>query len=157
MPALTPVLSWIEASRVATTIAQSSMLTGFLSAVHLVGLTLVGGAAVVSGLRLTGLVLRDQPLAQMAGPARGIGVGLAVSVLTGLLLFSARAPAFAANGFFQLKMLVLATAAIAHVAWYRPAILRDRGTPLGRTATGATGLALWFGVILAGCALILFE
>ena len=80
MPALTAVLSWIETSRVATTIAQSSMLTGFLSAVHLVGLTLVGGAAVVSGLRLLGLVLRDQPLAQMAGPARGIGVGLAVSV-----------------------------------------------------------------------------
>ena len=49
------VLSWLQATRVAQTVAESKLLTAALSATHLVGLTLIVGSAFVSALALTGI------------------------------------------------------------------------------------------------------
>jgi hypothetical protein len=150
--------TWVEATRVATTIGESPTLTGFLSAVHLVGLTLLVGAALVSGLRLLGLLLPDRPVPDVAGAAgRGIPLGLAISLVSGLLLFSPRASQLVGNGFFQLKMALLVVAAVFHAARYRHATRRVGAGRLALAATGALGVALWLGVVLAGCALILLE
>jgi hypothetical protein len=151
---LAPLLSWVQDSRVAATIGQSSLLTGFLSGLHLLGLTLVVGGALVSGLRRLGLVLGDRPVAEVTRPiSRGMSIGLAVSVATGLLLFAPRASTAARNSIFQSKMLLLLTAAVfqfavAHRLDARPPLLK---------LTGSAQLALWFSVAAAGCAFILLE
>jgi len=118
------------------------LLTGLLSATHLVGMTLVGSGALVSGLRRIGLLLSDQPDTEIAATARRlITTGVLVSIITGLLLFSARASTASVNGIFQLKMLLLVTALALHAS--------RRG--------GAAASLLWYGVIFAGCAFILLE
>ena len=156
--ALGPFFAWLQETTIATTIAQSTLLTGLLSGIHLLGLTLLVGGALVSGLRLLGVLLSEQPVTEVSGTAaRGMTVGLAISVTTGLLLFAARASTAAESGFFQLKMVVLLTAAVFHFAFYRSVARQGTAQQHVLQFAGALGLMLWFGVAVAGCAYILFE
>lgn len=148
---------WIATTSVAITVRESLLLTGALSAVHLLGFTLVTGGALVANLRLLGALFPDRPVLEVTGPAeRGVAAGLAVSIGTGLLLFAPRAPSASANGIFQLKMLLLLAAATFHFTAHR-GVARRGATPVLLRVTGGFGLALWAGVALAGCAFILLE
>jgi len=149
------LFAWLQASLVARTIAQSQMLNAALSAVHLVGLALVVGSALVTALALTGLAFPGRSAAEIATAGRAVLIGLAISVVTGVLLFSSRAEAASQNSFFQLKMLLLVSAALCQLVIQRVArrALASRTAP----AAGVLGLALWVGVALAGCAFILLE
>ena len=155
---LAPFFARLEATGIASTIAQSVLLTAGLSSLHLVGFTLLMGAAIVANLRLTGVLFSQRPVPEVTDPAnRGIATGLGISVTTGLLLFSARASAASANSTFQLKMLLLIVAALFHFAVHRKIVRRPSSTPRLLQLTGALGLTLWVGVALAGCAFILLE
>jgi hypothetical protein len=157
MTALIPFLSRVETSSIAVLIGQSTLVTGLLSGVHLIGLTLVVGGAVVSSLRLLGLVFPEEAVAYVTAAARrGIQVGLAISVITGLLLLSPRVSTSITNVIFQVKMLLLLTAAVFHATFFRAVASGTRGVFQLRLA-GALQLALWCGVALAGCAFILIE
>ena len=149
-----PLLAWIQATRIATTIGGSSSLTGFLSAIHLLGLTLLVGGALVFRLRMMGIVLADRPMGDVTpAPVRGMAVGLTISVASGLLLFASRVAAAGDNSLFQVKMLLLSAAIAFHFAVYRGASRRTDDARL----PGGVGLILWFGVAVAGCAFILLE
>jgi hypothetical protein len=155
---VTGVWAWIEALPFAIAIRESQMLTAGLSAVHVLGLTLTSGGALLSGLRLCGLVLARHPIAEVTGAARrGITAGLVISVVTGLLLFSTRAEAAAQNPIFRIKMLLLAAAVLCHATAFRTATTRaDTGAP-AMPLHGALTLLLWLGLAAAGCAFILLE
>lgn len=148
-------LAWVEGTGMASAVRDSLGLTASLSAIHLVGVTLVGGGALVAGLRYGGLIFADQPLAAVARPAgRAILLGLTISVVTGVLLVSPRASAAATNRFFQLKMLCLLGAAACDV------FVRRRGYAVpGRfsTSAGLVRSVLYGAVLVAGCAFILLE
>jgi hypothetical protein len=134
------------------------MLTAGLSAVHVIGLTLITGGALFSGLRLLGLVLSEHPIAEVTGAARrGITAGLAVSLATGLLLFSTRAEAAVQNPYFRTKMLLLVCAAVYHVTAFRAATSRAGSPERAKPLHGVVTLLLWMGVAAAGCAFILLE
>ena len=134
-------------------VRDSLWLTASLSAIHLLGVTLVGGGALVAGLRFGGLIFSDQALRAVARPAgRAILLGLVISVVTGALLVSPRAAESAANRFFQAKMLLLLAAAACDV------VVRRLG--YGERAAASAGLLrslLYGAVLLAGCAFILLE
>jgi hypothetical protein len=155
MPTL---LTWIQTTRIATAIGESTLLTGVLSAIHLLGLTMLVGGALVSSLRMLGIILTERPMSDVTpSPVRGMTIGLAISVGSGLLLFAPRAPVAAANSFFQIKMLLLAAASTFHFAVYRGVSRRnDFGLSVAKSV-GGFGLALWVGVAVAGCAFILLE
>jgi len=152
------LLGWISASRVARGVADSAMLTAWLSAVHALAFTLVIGSALVANLRALGALLTRTELHDVVTPAnRATLIGLAVSVATGGLLFSARAVEAAANGWFQLKMLLLVIAAVFQFT-ILAAVARERSVARNRiVASGAVGLSLWLGLALAACAFILLE
>lgn len=152
------MLEWLETSALASTIAQSLMLTASLSALHLIGFTLVTGGALLSNLRLLGAVLTQRPVAEVTQPAaRGIALGLAISVTTGVLLFSGRASYVIASETFQLKMLLLAAAAVFHFTWHGRVSRWPSAGPVLRRVTGAVGLSLWIGLAVTACVFILFE
>ena len=152
------VFTWMQATEVARTVRESLLLTGALSAVHLLGFTLVTGGALVANLRLLGVLLADQPVLAVTRPAgRGVAVGLAISLATGLLLFAPRAPEASVNGIFQMKMLLLGMATVFHFTIHRSATTRAYVAPATLRTIGATGLLLWTGVALAACAFILLE
>jgi len=155
---VTPFWAWLEATTVGQGVQGSLQVTAVLSAVHVAGMTLVAGSALVSFLRLIGALFPDAPAREVTRAARGgLLVGLALSISTGVLLFSARATAAVENDFFRLKMLLLAGAILFHAAWYRRLLLAD-GPPSARTRLGgAVSLTLWMGVVGFACAYILLE
>ena len=152
------MLTWIQTTQIATTIAGSSNLTGFLSGIHLLGLTLLVGSALVSSLRMLGLILTERPIGDVTpAPVRAMAIGLMISVVSGLLLFAARASAAAGNSFFQAKMALLVAAALFYFAVYRGVSRQGDAKPGTARFVGGLGLILWAGVAVAGCAFILVE
>jgi uncharacterized protein YacL len=151
-------LAWVQTTPIATTIGGSTLLTGFISAIHLLGLTLLVGGALVSSLRMLGITLTDRPMSDVTpGPGRGMIIGLVISVVSGLLLFLPRAVAAAESSVFQVKMTLLCAATLFHFGVYRGISRRTDATASVVKFTGGVGLILWFGIAVAGCAFILFE
>lgn len=150
--------TWLESTAIAMRIHDSLLLTASLSALHVVGMTVLAGAVLVSGLRLVGAIFPDRPVLDIVGAARtGIVVGLVTSSVTGALLFAPRAADAVANRIFRVKMLLLAAAALFHVLIYRRAVARPLVSRAALRATGAMSLVLWFAVVAAGCGYILLE
>jgi hypothetical protein len=157
MPSPGNFFAQIEKSTLAITIRDSTILTGGLSGLHLLGLTLLVGSVLVSTAVLAGLVVNGQPVAEITRAARRASiVGLCISVTTGLLLVSFRLTMSTASQAFQIKMLTLVAAAIFHFVVYVPAA-RGRRSFVSPGIAGGVAFLLWFGVVLGGCAFILFE
>jgi hypothetical protein len=155
--AMQPLLTWLESTGIATSVASSATLTASLSAVHVIGFTLVTGGALVANLRSLGALFRERNAVDVAGPAnRAILLGLAISVSTGLLLFSARATEASANGTFRLKMFLLVAAVLFHFVLQPRAAARGDGLQRTRAAS-AIGLTLWLALAVTACAFILLE
>jgi hypothetical protein len=149
--------AWLQTTSVAVAISESVMATASLSSLHVLGFTVVMGAAIVSNLRLLGWLFPQRPIVEIIGPAaKGIAAGLVVSIVTGVLLFTARAVSAADNGVFQLKMLLLVGAAVFHFTLHRSVGRRAGSKDLARIG-GAFGLMLWLALAVTACAYILFE
>jgi hypothetical protein len=150
--------AFLETTTVAAAIRQSTLLTGLLSGLHLVGMTLIGGSALVSGLRATRAAFADFPVPDVTRMTRrGIAIGATISVVSGVLLFAPRASTAIGSGYFQIKMLLLAGALTFHFIIHRAPAGRRNSSAVALRVSGAVGAALWFAVILAGCAYILLE
>ena len=166
---MTSFFAWLESTGVAVAVRDTLLLNAGLSAVHLIGFTLTTGGALVANLNLLGVLFPGRPPIEVTRPAsRGIALGLAISVLTGVLLFAPRATVASANWIFQLKMTLLATAVLFHVFVHRRVARspghnhmsgrRTRSWARGaQQATAVVGLLLWTGLALSGCAFILLE
>src|ERR1041385_4083357 len=85
---LLPFFQWCESSAVGETIRNSQWLFPVIESVHLLALIVIAGAVLVLDMRLFGLGLRRQPVAELARDAEPWLVGsLCVMLLTGILLF----------------------------------------------------------------------
>ena len=166
---MTAFFVWLEGTAVAMTVRDTLLLNAGLSAAHLIGFTLVTGGALVANLNLLGVLFPGRPPMEVTRPAsRGIALGLAISVLTGVFLFAPRATVASVNWIFQLKMTLLATAVLFHVFVHRR-VARSPGhshvtgnserswSGGAQRATAVVGLLLWTGLALSGCAFILLE
>jgi hypothetical protein len=150
--------NWLYGTAVASTVRDSLFLTGALSALHLLGFTLITGGSIVSTLRLFGIFLRSEPVITVTRPAaRGVAVGLVISVATGALLFAARAPAASINRTFQIKMLLLFLAVLFQFTVHRVVTRREIVRPITLRAIGGAAILLWGGVAAAGCYYILLS
>ena len=148
---MSTLIDWIGATSLARTVAESAQITAWLSAVHVVGFAVVTGSAFIANLRGLGVLLPASILGDVLRPAhRAILLGLAISVGTGAPLFAARAAEVAANGTFQLKMLLLAAAVVSQFAPLHQNVAAVR-------LVAGVRLALWLGLALAACAFILLE
>jgi len=157
MSSLAEFFAQIEKSTLAVTIRDSTVLTGTLSGIHLIGLTLLVGSVLVSSAGLAGLIASDQSVAELTRATRRASiVGLIISISTGLLLVSFRLVMSTATRSFQIKMLMLVVAALFHFLVFVPAARGQRSAVSTRLA-GVTAFLLWFAVVLAGCSFILFE
>ena len=146
---------WLEHSSVSAAIASSTTLTGSLSAVHVIGFVLVTSGALVANARALGLLLSEHNLATVGSQAnRVVVVGLTVSLVTGALLFSARATDASANPVFQLKMGLVLAAVLVHFGVARG--LRDAGVVLAAVGH-AVALFVWLALAVIACAFILLE
>lgn len=144
---MSTLMAWIESTALASAVAESLALTASLSAIHLLGFTLLMGSALLGNLERLGVVVPQGSPADLVHPVnRAIVIGLVISVSTGALLFAARASEAGANGTFQLKMLLLVTAVTCQFAV----------APRAR-AGAILSLALWLALAVTACAFILLE
>jgi hypothetical protein len=158
MSGLGSILLHLEGTRIAKVVANSLALTAGLSAIHLIGFTLLMGGAIVSNLRLAGVLLTRQTLVEIRRPAeRGMLAGLCISVTTGVLLFSARASEASQNMLFQFKMAALVAAFVFQFVLQRRLVSTTLDPGRIARATGMVGLILWFTLAIAACAFVLLE
>ena len=105
---LLELFRWIQFSSPLVAMRSSWWLFPVIATIHLMGLSLIGGAVLVVDLRLLGLGLRRQPVAQVARDAEPwLLRGLLVMVCTGIPLFMCFATKYYYLTFFWVKMTSL--------------------------------------------------
>jgi hypothetical protein len=152
------IFIWLESTGLARAVGESLYMTAWLSAIHLIGFSLVMSGGFIWNLRATGLLLSVAPPESIARSARRLLVtGLTISLPTGLALFAPRASDIAPSSVFQLKMGLLVLAATFQLIL--TAVVLSRPTPSAASlrASGALGLMLWLSLAVTACWFILFE
>jgi hypothetical protein len=155
--ALIEGLAWLEAQPFAITIAESGWLFPAIEVVHVVALTLVVGSIAMLDLRLLGVSRRDYGILELAAETLPWTWGaFAVTVFSGVLMFSSAATSYAENVPFRVKLILIALAGINmlvfHVTAYRTAHRWNHQlpTPLAARIAGTLSLTFWIGVVFFG-------
>jgi hypothetical protein len=157
MPFLIEVCSWLESTRLAVFIGESSWAFPTFESIHVVAITLVVGSIAVADLRLLGLAWNGRPVTEVLHDVLPVTwIAYAVALACGSLLFISQATKYIENGAFQLKMLLMLLAGINMLAFqlitFRSISTwdRDNPVPLAGKAAGAVSLACWLGIVLFG-------
>ena len=150
---LLPFFTWCEKSAIGESIRNSQWLFPVIESVHLLALVLIAGAVLVVDMRLFGLGLRRQPVAQLARDAQPwlIG-GLIVMLTTGFLLFLSEAIKCYYSAAFAVKMTSLLLAMVFTFTVRRQVALadEDRVRPFWSRLVAVVSVALWSGVGIGG-------
>jgi hypothetical protein len=144
---------WLQFSPPLVAMRASPWLFPVIATIHLMGLSLIGGAVLLVDLRLLGLGLRSQPVAQLARDAeRWLFRGLYVMVATGILLFMCFATKYYYLTFFWVKMAALFMVIIFTVSVRRRVAMADdtRMDPVRGKLVAVVSLSLWTTVALGG-------
>ena len=150
---LLPFFEWCEATAVGEAIRGSLWLFPVIECVHLLALALIGGAVLIVDLRLLGLGLRRQTVAQLARDAQPWLIGsLAMMLVTGILLFLSEAIKCYYSPPFWYKMTFLALAIVFALTVRRKVAAADenRVGPVWGKLVALASLGLWFGVGFSG-------
>ena len=144
----------VAASPVGAALRDSAFAYPLVNAAHIISFGLLLGAVVTLDLKLLG-AFRAHPLAHLGPPLwRVAAAGLALAAVTGLLLFSTRAPAYAENPAFLLKLGLIGLG-LVNVAGLRLnrhwRLALEGGRPHPSIRLGALlSLLAWLGAVLAG-------
>jgi hypothetical protein len=150
---LLALFQWFEASAIGDAIRNSKWLFPVIESVHLLGLAALGGAVLVVDLRLLGLGLRRQPVAELARDAQPWLVGsIAVMLASGVPLFLSESVKCYYSPAFWVKITTLPIAILfALTVRKRVAFAEgERARPGLHKLVGAVSLALWFTVAAGG-------
>ena len=150
---LLPFFEWCENTAVGEAIRLSRWLFPVIESFHLLALALIGGAVLVVDLRLLGLGLRRQPVAQLARDAQPWLVGgLVLMVASGILLFTSEAIKCYYNAAFWTKMTFLLPAMVFTFTVRRKVAAAEeaRVRPLWSRLVALVSLTLWSVVGAAG-------
>ena len=149
---LLPFFEWCEATWLGQLVRDSLWLFPAIEAVHLLGLCLLGGALLVLDLRLLGVGLRKQSIAELARGAQPWLVGaLGVMLVTGLPLFLSEAVKCYYNQSFWVKMTTLPIALLFTFTVRQRMAVREGFDTSWRTRLLATAsMLLWITVAAAG-------
>jgi uncharacterized protein DUF6644 len=150
---LLEIFQWCYDTPVGETIRNSTWLFPVIEAFHLLGLGLTIGAVLLVQLRLLGVGLNGQPVAQLASSAEPLLLlGLAVMFTTGIPLFMSESIKAFYSAAFWIKMtsllLVLIFTFTIHRRLTRTDITSER--PGLARMIAAISLILWFGVAWGG-------
>jgi cytochrome bd-type quinol oxidase subunit 1 len=150
-------LKVIEASRFATTIRDSIWMFPIIESIHVISFTLVVGTIAVIDLRLLGLASTQRSFQRMASDIlKWTWAAFALTVATGLTMFSTNATIYYHNPFFRTKMLLLVLAGVNMLVFemtaHRTVSRWDqaRSAPPAGKAVAILSLTLWIGVIFMG-------
>ena len=145
--------AWCEHSAVGGAIRTSNWLFPVIEAFHLLGLAVIGGAVLVVDLRLFGIGLRRQPVAQLARDAQPwLIASLMVMVATGSLMFMSEAIKCYYHPAFWVKMTSLVLAIVFTFTVHKKVVMDDEARigPLWSKLVALVSVMLWSGVGIGG-------
>src|SRR5262245_8516179 len=150
---LLPTFEWFYATSIGETIRNSVWLFPVIEAFHLIGLGIIGGAVLLVNLRLLGVGLTRQPVAQLSAEAQPWLLGaLALMFASGFPLFLSEATKAYYSYAFWIKMtsllLVLVFTFTVHRHVMQTGLAEEK--PQLAKLVGAIALVLWFGVAWGG-------
>lgn len=140
------VFKWIEASALASAIRESIWLYPFIEIIHITGIVLVAGGAILFDIQL--LSANRKPVIGSRYLLRWSKRGLILVVPSGLLLFSTNALTLSGDPVFGLKLLLLFLAAINAWIFHVRVYLPHRYTTAGYHAIAS--IILWISIISCG-------
>jgi hypothetical protein len=149
---LLPFFQWCESLWLGQFVVGSNWLFPVIEAVHLLFLSLLGGAVLVVDLRLLRLGLTGRSASELWRAARPWMIAaVAGMIATGVPLFLSEAIKCYYNDSFWVKMTTLPIA-IAFAFTIRARATEDavRNTARRQMLVGALSIALWFTVAAAG-------
>ena len=150
---LLPIFQWCYQTAIGEAIRESTWLFPLIEAFHLVGLGLTAGAVLIVDLRLLGLGLTRQPLAQLSAAVEPWLLGsVTLMFASGIPLFLSESMKCYYSFAFWVKMtslfLVLLFTFTVRRRMTRTGLSIDR--PLLGRSTALISLSLWFGVAWGG-------
>jgi hypothetical protein len=148
---------WLQDTGWATAIRESGYTYPIVEGSHVMALALSVGTVMWFDLRLLGLTMRRDPVSGVFAQVRPwMLLGFAIMVVTGVLLFAARAVDAYESTYFRIKLGLLVLGAL-NVVLFHTTIDRQRDRwdtaerpPFRARMAGGLSLALWFGIIAAG-------
>lgn len=150
-------LAWLQATPVASTIAENEILFPWIESIHVLAIVLVIGTISVVDLRLLGVASLERPVSRLMRDVLPYTWGaFAVAAITGPLLFSSDAVHYAHNFYFRGKLILLVLAGL-NMALFHLVGIGDVGrwgttrqTPIAAKAAGAVSLLIWISVVAFG-------
>nr|WP_298685063.1 hypothetical protein [uncultured Dongia sp.] len=151
---LLAIIAALEHSALGALMRESMFLYPLMNLLHIFGLILLVGSIGLLDLRILGLG-RGLPVTLCARYLTPIALaGLATTLCSGFLLFSADAVPLSNSAIFRTKLLIisaaLANAALFRLAWGWRLAGWDDGAPRFSRAQAGLSLLLWFGAATAG-------
>jgi hypothetical protein len=147
----------IEQTGLAAWVREDNFAFPMLEAVHVASVMLVVGSICMMDLRLLGWSAPGLAVTRISRETLPwTWCAFAVAAISGSLLMSGQAGAYAANTQFQLKMGLIAAAGLNMLlfhalSWRRVADWDTGGPPpVSARIAGGLSLALWIGVVVAG-------
>jgi len=142
---------WCESTGLGLIVRESVWLFPVIEAVHLLGLSLLGGAVFLVDLRLLGAGLTGTPVAQLARQVRPwLTSAIVVMVVTGVLLFLSEAVKCYYSQAFWVKITTFPIAIAFTYAVRQRIAEADTTSRTTAALTGAASIALWVVVAAAG-------
>jgi hypothetical protein len=147
---------WLYATPASTVLRQTLWVIPTVQAVHIVSVAILYGSALVSNLRLAGVLATDETSAAVVRRyLPWMWYALAVLLLSGLLLILAEPDRTLGNAVFWIKMTLLLTAFGMTLFFQKPLLDPGSSVPnpdkLGTTKpTAWLSLAIWTAVICCG-------
>lgn len=154
-PTVDRVLDAIQHCSLAHAISESNhFVIAALQIAHIFGFVLLLTSLALMCLRLLGLVLARQGMQTVArGPTRLLWAGLALAVISGLMMFLTGPAHYFYNRAFEAKMLLLVAAVAIQSSWFRHVTSEDSPRPALARWIAALSIVLWFAVAVAGRAI----
>ena len=148
---LLEIFYWIEYTPLLVEMRSSPWLFPAIATVHLVGLAIIGGAVLVVDLRLLGLGLTRQPVAQLARDTEPLLVGgIALMLLTGPWLFMCFATKYYYLAPFWVKLVSFILVLVFTFTVRRRFVMGAASSGPKNALVAIVSLSLWLTVALGG-------
>lgn len=141
------LLVWLEGSGLGIWIRESLWGYPIIISCHAVGMSIVVGLATMLNIRVLGFA-PGVPISSFQKLFMIAWAGVALNLISGLLLFVADAARFFTQGSFQIKILLIVLGVISVSLLLRS--VKDGTVSSQAKVIASLSLVFWFGAIIAG-------
>lgn len=152
-PTVLQACEWLKATALSRALREAKWGFALIEMVHLLALALLGGALLILGLRVFGVILTGQSLeSTVRDLGRIVKLSLIAMLISGFLLFADGPLRYYGNAAFRIKLSLIGAALVCVIVirhFTRTAGTRTIAPRRLKIAT-ALSLTLWLGAAVAG-------